>query len=356
MTTNLHSDSFNQFLTEAAKHEQQIRNPRSTPADIDRVVEFINNNQDWMSFISQHPSANRQSVENLSRRLHHMRSEEGEKVAKMIDQYLTRDVSLVHDAMKEVLRHTGKDLHDPEMRRTLARASKAARGMRQASAEVRIEWINENRPKLKDLGFNDAEEAIKFLINSPVKDRIKYVNFEELPLNNEQFEKLTKNCPNLRHIEIPCSLLSGDSLKHIANLKGLQSLNIRWCTQLERDALKHLANLTNLQSLDIGWCTQLEGDALKHLANLKNLQSLDIGWCRQLERDALKYLVNLTNLQLLNIEWCTQLEDDALKLLANLINLQSLNIWGCTQLESDALTHLVNLTTCNRLISGVRSA
>ena len=217
MTTNLHADSFSKFLADADKHEQKVKNQRSTPADIDKVVEFINDNQDWMSFIGQHPSANREPVKKLSERLRRVGSAEGDKVAKMIDQYLTRDVSLVHDAMKEVLRHTGNDMRDPEMRKTLASASQAAKNMRQACAEVIIESINNNQLKINDLGFKNGEEAIEFLINSPAKDRIKYVNFEELPLNNKQFEKLTKNCSNLHQIEIPKSLLSGDSLKHLAN-------------------------------------------------------------------------------------------------------------------------------------------
>ena len=373
MTTNLHTDGFNQFLTEAAKHEQQIKNPRSTP-DMEEVDRFIKDNQDWMSFIAQHPSANRESVENLSRHLHQIGTAEGEEAAKLIDQYLTTDIFLFKDAMMEVLRHTGKDLRDPEIRKTFASASKTAKSMREASYEVRIELINKNRPRLKDLGFNDAEEAIKFLINSPAKDRIKYVNFEELPLNNEQFEKLTKNCPNLQHIEIPKSLLSGDSLKylanltnlqsltiegciqlerdalkHIANLTNLRSLNIEGCTQLESDALKHLANLTSLQSLNIGVCTQLESDALKHLANLTNLQSLTIKGCEQLERDALKHLANLTNLQSLDMSWCYQLEGDVLKYIANIKNLQSLSIGECRQLERDALKHLANLTKLQSL-------
>ena len=337
MMSNLHSVGFTHFLTEASKYEQQIR---STPSDVDKVVKFINDNQEWMGFLAQHPSENRKPVKKLSERLREIGSVEAKEAANTIDQYL--DVSLVYVSMKVDLPHTGTNMCNTEMGETLASSSQNAKSMRQLSAEVTIDSINKNR--LKDLGFKNAEEAITFLINSPEKDRVKYVNFEQLPLNNEQFEKLTKNCPNLLHIEIPGSLISCDSLKHLAYLTELQTLNIAWCEQLERDALKHLANLTNLQSLSIGYCTQLERNALKHIANLKNLQSLTIRGCSQLERDALKHIANLTNLQSLNIRWCDQLEWDALKYIGNLKKLQSLDIGCCRQLQSDALKHIAKLT------------
>ena len=304
MTLNLHSVGFTHFLTEASRYGQQIR---STPSDVDKVIKFINDNQDWMSFLAQNPSENPEPVKMLSERLRQIGSAEGKEAADMIDQYLIN-----------------------------------ARGMRQACAEVTIE-SNGNRPRFKALGFKSAEEVIKFLINSPEKDRIKYVNFKGLPLNNEQFEKLIKNCPNLHHIEIRKSLLSGDILKHLANLTNLQFLNISGCDQLEADALKHLAGQNNLQFLDISECDQFEADALKHLTKLMGLLSLNISGCYQLEEDALKHLANLKNLQSLTIRWCDQLERDILKYLANLKNLQSLDIAWCTQLESDALKHLVNL-------------
>ena len=298
MTPNLHSYSFNQFLTDAAKYEQQIKNPRSTAADIDNVVAFINGNPDWMNFLIENPKENREPVKGLSERLRQIGSAEGKEVAKMIDQSLARDVSLtrkvslVKDAMKEILRHTGGDLRDPEMRRALANVSQTSKGMRQLSDEVRIELINEHL-KFKDIGFKSAEEVVRFLINSPAKDRIKYVNFEGMCVNNEQFEKLINNCPNLQHIEIPWILFSSNPLKrlkHLLKLENLQALFIGQGRTLESDAesesdaLKHLANLINLQSLNIEGCAQLERDGLKRLANLKNLQSLNIERC--IESDA----------------------------------------------------------------------
>ena len=323
MTSNLHSVGLMQFLTEASQCEQQIT--RSTLTDVDKVIKFINDNQELMCFLAEHPSEIREPVKKLSERLRQIESTVKE-AANTIDQYLNA-VSLVHDARKADLPQTGKDMCDLEMKNALASASQIAKSMQQPYAEVTIEEINENHPRFEDLGFEDAEEAITFLINSPEKDRLKYVNFEGLPLNNEQFEKLTKNCPNLLHIEIPGSLLTGDSFKHIANLTELQSLNISGCYKLKSDALKHIANLTNLQSLFIRYCTQLERNALKYIENLVKLKSLFISGCSQLAKNTLKYLENLEILYL-DIVDCNQFEIDDLKLLANLKRLQSLEI-GC---------------------------
>ena len=340
MMSNLHSVGLTQFLTEASQYEQQII--RSTPADVDKVVEFINKNRGWMSFLSQHPNENRKPVKNLSERLRQIGSAEGKEAANTIDQYLN-DVSLVHAARKADLPQTGKDMRDPEMKKALASASQTAK------TEVTIEEINENHPRFKHLGFKDAEEVITFLINSPEKDRLKYVNFKGLPLNNEQFEKLINNCPNLYHIEIRKSLLKRDGLKPIANLTNLQSLDISECNKLESDDLRPIANLTNLQSLDISGCYRLKSDALKPIANLTNLQSLDISGCHELGSDALRHIANLINLQSLNISNCYNLKWYALMYIENLINLKSLNISGCSQLNGDALKYIANLTELQSL-------
>ena len=357
MTSNLHSVSFNQFLTDVAKYEQQIKNPRSTAADIVEVAEFIIVNQDWMNFLVENSKENREPVKKLSERLRRIGSAEGKEIAKMIDQSLARDVSLtrkvslVKDAMKEVLRHTVGDLRDLEMRRALANASQASKGMRQLSDEVRIEVINDNHLKFNELGFKTAEEAINFLIHSPARERLEYVNFDGLPLlSNKQFEVLITHCPNLQHIEIPKSLVYGDSLKYLAKLKNLKSLNIAGCVQLEKDSLKYLANLNKLQSLTMEGCDQLE---VKYLSSLINLQSLTLRWCTQLEDADLQCIANLINLKLLNIGHCTRLERNALKRIEKLINLQSLTIEGCIQLKEDALKPLVHLVNLQLLdISG----
>ena len=340
-------DSFNQFLTEVRELERQITDPESQP-DMEKVERFIQHNHKWLQLIAEHPSANREPVEQLCNRLIQIESPEGSKVANLIGTYLTRNVSLHKDALKEVLRHTGQ-MTDPTMRRTMANTARVSKTWKVSSDEARIDLINENHLKLKDLGFKSAEDAINFLIKS--KDRVKYVNFEELPITNEQFKKLTENCTNLTHIEIPKGLqhflhpaggISGDSLKYLANTPNLQSLDITGCAQLEPDALKHLANTPNLQSLNISGCRQLDHDSLEHLANTPKLQSLDISYCEQLEPDALKHLAKIPNLQSLDISVCEQLEPDALKHLANTPNLKFFRMTGCDRLEPDALKHLAN--------------
>ena len=310
MMSNLHSVGLMQFLTEASNYAQQII---STPADIDKVVKFINDNQEWMSFLAQHPGEIREPVKMLSERLREIGSVEGKEAANRIDQYLIDDVFFAHGVMKVDLPHTGKYMCDPEMENALASAY-VDESIQEIYKDVTIEEINEYLPRFRDLGFRDADEVITFLINSPEKENLIYINFDGLPLNNDQFENLIKNCPNLLYIEIPGSLLSGDALKHIANLTELQALNIEGCRQLESDALRHIVNLKKLRSLVISLCDQLEADSLKHLANLTSLQELHFGRCNQFEGDALKYLMNIKSLHVLLIKGCKQLERSILAL------------------------------------------
>lgn len=220
------------------------------------------------------------------------------------------------------------------------------------SYKAQIEAINTQSLSLKEvLGKNfTAAQAVDWLTKHPHRSLLTFADFTEFyGFDNACFERLTKNCPNLRHLSIPHSSIIGDALKHLEHVKGLLSLNIECCLELEADALKHLVHVKSLQSLNIAHCYQLKADALKHLENVKDLLSLNAEKCYQLETDMLKHLVNVIGLLSLNIARCHQLKGDALKHLANVKGLQKLDISKCTLFEADALKHLEHLKSLQRL-------
>jgi hypothetical protein len=220
--------------------------------------------------------------------------------------------------------------------------------LRRASDRARITDLNQNKTPLRSL-FKSAEHAVQFIANTPEGAQIHYLDFGGLQLTNEQLEKVLKNCPNLQHLNVERTLISGDALKHLVHVKSLTSLNIAACDKLEVDALKHLVHVKSLTSLNIAVCVQLEADALKHLEHVKSLTSLSISSCANLEPDALKHLEHVKSLTSLNISGCDKLEADALKHLVHVKSLTSLNILDCTQLEADALKHLEHVKSITSL-------
>jgi hypothetical protein len=302
---------------------------------------------------------------------------------------------LPEDAQKNILlRLSPKDLGPVKLVQKL---------WHQLGPEIQISMINDAKiPLAKVLENMTAKEAISWLKANPACKSLRYADFSNFPLmkdtfctelgyadftemydfDNDCLEELVKICPNLTHLHLHLSSITGEALEYLEKTPFLQSLDITKCKQLDPDALKNLKYTPALQSLDITKCKQLDPDALKNLKYtpalqslnitecglldpdaLKNLiftpalQSLNITYCQQLERDALKNLQFTPALQHLNITLCKQLEPDALKHLENTPALQSLNIQWCFGLEPDALKHLkntsalqsLNINQCNQL-------
>lgn len=98
----------------------------------------------------------------------------------------------------------------------------------------------------------DACKIITKIISNPACRFLEYADFEGIQnFNNECLEKLTAHCPNLKHLLIPQSAITGAALKFLARTPHLETLNLTGCIGIERrDALKYLKNTPTLKSLD----------------------------------------------------------------------------------------------------------
>jgi len=250
---NLHCNDFNLFMSELKGLKNNLKDSGSKEK-LNKVENFIKDNQDWMLQGMRNPALEgvdmRVRMEKLAEKIKKIEGSLDSEVAKTLDQYLKEVPSLPQELWGKIIIMEADGEKENEVRKFGQRAP-ISKGFKTLAENERINLINKNKLRLVDLGFQSAEEAVNFLINSDAKNKINYLNFDDLPINNEQFEKLTKNCPNLNHLEIKNSLLYGEALKHLERIKDLMSLNIRGCYQLEADALKHLEHIKNLTSLNI---------------------------------------------------------------------------------------------------------
>jgi len=212
----------------------------------------------------------------------------------------------------------------------------------EAASDTKIRMINAKKLRFRDIfKTQTAKEVVAWLVKNPSKTKLEHADFSNFKdFDNECLEILTKNCPNIKHLNLAKTNINGDALKALENVKGLQSLNIWFCKQLAPDSLKYLEFVPKLKRLVISSCTQLEANSLQNLKYVKELGTLYMSLCTQLAPNSLKCLEFVKELNTLNIALCTQLESDALKHLVHVRELQNLYIVKCEQLDADSLKHL----------------
>lgn len=124
-------------------------------------------------------------------------------------------------------------------------------------------------------------------------------------------------------LDFHCGFYAGVTLKEVAELKNLESLNIGGVPGNTYADLKELAGLKNLRALYLFYLPVTDAQ-LKHLAGLTKLQTLDLTWTRVTDV-GLKELSGLTRLQALNLSG-TMVTDAGLRELAALKRLQWLRL------------------------------
>jgi internalin A len=140
-------------------------------------------------------------------------------------------------------------------------------------------------------------------------------------------------------LDFHCGFYAGVSLKELAGLKNLQSLNIGGVQGNTYADLKDLAGSKNLRGLYLFYSGVTDAQ-LKHLAALKNLQTLDLS-NTSVTDVGLKELAGLTCLQALNLH-STEVTDAGLKVLGGLKGLQTLHL-GETAVTDAGLKELAGL-------------
>lgn len=159
-----------------------------------------------------------------------------------------------------------------------------------------------------------------------------------------------KQFKSLRLIQINGQDISGDCLKHLADMPKLRTIRLggRWISD---DDLAHFKNLTELEMLTIGEAGSVSGPGWANLGNLTNLQVLRLYGSKHFNDGAAKYLGRMTKLRELDIRG-TGMADAGLRQLESLRVLKLIVLDGAN-FTTAALTRLQKaLPDCRIRIGG----
>lgn len=153
--------------------------------------------------------------------------------------------------------------------------------------------------------------------------------------------------------------LTDELLTKLTTLPRLRKLDIQVTSQISATGIKHLAELKNLQELNLYGSLEDEvpGDEiLKYITGLKELRELSIGQCG-ITDEGLKHLEQMPQLTSLQLDNEGLLTDACLSSIAKLENLQTLSMsslvatarYGWMRFNSEALTQLSTLRNLEHL-------
>jgi hypothetical protein len=153
-------------------------------------------------------------------------------------------------------------------------------------------------------------------------------------LINNDSAVLLKQIPNLKSLCLEKSNLTDEGLRQISHSAKLERLVII-DNNFSDDALTELKHLTKLRVLRLtssqAVLARIGDDGLKHIAELKELESLELNDCQATEK-GFKYLASLPKLRVLEIKGCYNIDKIA-ALLAQFPSLKSVSISGFNNLE-----------------------
>lgn len=216
--------------------------------------------------------------------------------------------------------------------------------------KVQARYINHHGVRVKDLGVNDAADAIAFVKSLGVD--LKYLDLSGFKnISDQQIVEITDACPNITSIKVSSNALTNEGVKTLAALKNLMHVDINWCIQVSDTGIQSIAAQKKVVHLNISGCGLVTGDGIQSLVvGLKDLIHLDIGYCRRLSAEDIQALVAFTQLQCLGVAGCRKLTDECLQaLVAAMKDLTGVDVSGCSRLTDAGLQSLLTIEKLERL-------
>ncbi len=125
----------------------------------------------------------------------------------------------------------------------------------------------------KELNFWKSHFNIHSIAAIPQEmDKYTGIDSDE---DDQFFLYLTSRVPFIHSIDLRCTFITDEGVKHISNLKGLKELSLRNHNKITKESLPFLNQLTDLVYLDLSK-TEITLDDLASLSNLQNLKELYI--------------------------------------------------------------------------------
>ena len=185
-----------------------------------------------------------------------------------------------------------------------------------------------------------GEETMRVLADA---DRLEGVYFNSgSTVSADALQQLSR-MQNLKSLEIYEVKIELDGLKHLPELKGLETLFLK-CSKIDDASLSFLSGLSSLTWFEFE-SSNLKGHGLRHLAGIKSMERMELNEL-PLEDADVEFLATMPRLKYLQLEG-TNVTDVALSYLAQATGLRSLDL-ASTQVKGAGLEYLKN---CKKLWS-----
>ncbi|MFZ5831803.1 MAG: hypothetical protein ACOY3P_17080 [Planctomycetota bacterium] len=152
-------------------------------------------------------------------------------------------------------------------------------------------------PHLKRLvvDWSLTEEDLQILSHAP---RLIELNLGTWDHRTALADKGLPHLTNLRRLDVGGRGLSDRSLKYLAQLPNLDSLDLERTADITDAGVAELRSLANLQELNLGWNQKITDAGVRHLRGNQNLQSLSLEQLGAVGIAALKDLPQLEHLEI----------------------------------------------------------
>ncbi|XP_075870871.1 F-box and leucine-rich repeat protein 13 [Nelusetta ayraudi] len=189
---------------------------------------------------------------------------------------------------------------------------------------------------------------------------LREIVINDMPtLSDECLSTLIARCHSLTSLSLmETPFLSDVSWNAIAGVAKLKSFSTRGNYQVSDDGWMSLClSSRGLRTLHIPDCPKLTNSSLRVMANLKGLQHLDISYCSKVGDFGIQYLTKglaSTKLMELNLSHCSNINDSSVMKITQRCKLAYLNLSYCEKLTSACLEWIagssirtLDLSGCN---------
>jgi beta-lactamase regulating signal transducer with metallopeptidase domain/thiol-disulfide isomerase/thioredoxin len=167
-----------------------------------------------------------------------------------------------------------------------------------------------------------------------------------LPRLTERGLKSLEGLVNLECFDLPDGL-TNQGLAAITRVKSLKGLYFGYHHSITNEGLAALAQLPNLEELDLNG-EALTNDALAQLAQCSRLSYLALN-SKTFGDPGMKYLKNIPSLRILNAGWCDALSDAGLAEIGQIKSLERLALYHCENITNNGLKALQPLQNLKML-------
>ena len=220
-----------------------------------------------------------------------------------------------------------------------------------------LERIVKELKDKKILGLSLANatgiETENFSLFAPLTD-LKWL---DLSGNDGLPENLLPGMTNLVYLDISRTNSANDTLRQLAGLTKLQTLDLGLNLEIDDEGLPTLAPLAGLKDLDLGG-SGVAGPGLDVLQSFTQLERLALDQCTELDLAvALPKLVPLKNLHSLDLSF-SSFDEHELTGLAQLTQLTALDLTNCalTDAQLKPVAALTGLATLNLALNQITDA